>query len=293
MVEGIWEIMMINYNIDDYYDGSDKRPEGSFRISPSGVSRFFSEKTQWYREELLGEDKKFTGSSATLLGEICHFAAEKVAECKIHKVPYASDKLHQAINAHIAKYTSNDEYDTDMVEANWKNMAEILVKDFVLESNTCVTEKYIQHELLPGVYVAGTMDAITSSSPTDVTDGTIESLKKAVGVLTVRDFKTSSKLPSSFTYAYKLQAYSYCYMLRKMGINITSTELCFAVRPTKTLPVRSKKFVIPFDDQAYNFIEGILKLIAESVQTFKDWPDMQYLLACDFRLKKNEIPRPA
>jgi hypothetical protein len=151
------------------------------------------------------------------------------------------------------------------------------------------TEDFLLHKLLDEVYVGGTFDAITSSAPTD----TWEDVKagKHIGQLTVRDYKTASSKPSTFSYAYTLQAYTYAYMLHQQGIKINRVELCYVVQPTKTLPIRYFNFTKQFDDQAYNFIEGILKLIAESVQTFKDWPDMQYLLASDYRLKKNDIPR--
>jgi RecB family exonuclease len=136
------------------------------------------------------------------------------------------------------------------------------------------------------------MDAITSSFPTDKLDGTVEDLKNAKGHLTVRDYKTASTMPTTFSYPYKLQAMCYSYILTKMGIPITEMELCFVVKPTKTLPVRTKSFKLPYDSNSHNFIEGILMLIAESVQCFKDYEDLQYLLACDYRLKVNDIPRP-
>jgi len=281
--------MKVTYKVGDYYDGSDKRPEGSFRISPSSVEDFFSKKRQWYGENLLGEDKKFTGSTATLNGTLVHFVAETVANCKIHKEEYNSEKLHNAVAEYISKFEGNEDYDTSMVQSTWKDMGEALVKAFVLEANTLATEVYEQYEIQPGIFVAGTMDAIVSSSPTD----TIDNIKDPTGVLTLVDFKTSSTKASSFSYKYTLQAMCYCYMLRQKGINITNMELQFVTKATKTLPIRTYKFTKPFDDQAHTFIEGILKLIAESVECFKNYEDLQFLLACDYRLKKNDIPRPS
>mgnify|MGYP002640292142 CR=1 FL=1 len=269
-----------------YYDGLDQLPEGHFKISPSSVANFFSEKTTWYRENLLGEPKKFTGSTSTVLGTCVHAAAEVVANIKISGEPYDSDGLHNAVEDYIASYDDNEEYDTSKIRGLWKNMAEALIKDYVLAANTIATENYISHEIIPGVWVGGTYDAITSSFPND-------DINNPQGVLTVRDYKTASIKPSSFSYGYKLQAYTYAYILHQKGIKVSNVELCYTVQPTKSNPgeYRTLNFTAPFDDQAYNFIEGILKLIAESVQCFKDWPDMQYLLACDYRLKKNDIPR--
>ena len=280
---------MIKYKVDEYYDGLDQLPEGAFKISPSSVEKFFSDKTTWYRENLLGEPRKFTGSTSTVLGSSVHFAAEIVANSLIGGVPHDSAALDEAIEAYIASYDDNEDFDTGKIRGLWKSMAEPLIRDYVLQANTVATEDYISHELIPGVWVGGTYDAITSSAPTD----TMETIKAGthVGLITVRDYKTAGSKPSSFSYAYKLQAFTYAYILRQKGIKVDEVELCFAVQPTKTLPVRTFQFKVPFNDQAYNFIEGILKLIAESVACFKEYEDLQYLLASDYRLKKGNIPR--
>jgi hypothetical protein len=94
----------VNYEVGDYYDGERHVPKGAFRLSPSGVERFFSDKTQWYRENLLGEDKKFQGSTSTVLGTICHHAAEVVANCVLTEEEYDSEKLHEEVEKYIAKY---------------------------------------------------------------------------------------------------------------------------------------------------------------------------------------------
>lgn len=276
--------------VDDYYDGSDQRPEGSFRISPSGVHDFFDKKTQWYRENVLGEAKKFQGSTATVNGTLVHHVAETVANCKINETTYDGEALRQEVSDYIDKFRGKEEYDISSIESTWKDMGEALVKEYVINTNIVATELYEQLELIPNVYLAGTMDAIVSSAPTD----TWEDIKagKHVGSITVRDWKTASTKPSSFNYAYTLQAYCYAYLLTKSGVKIDNVELCFVVKATKTLPIRTFNFIKPFDSQAFDFIEGILKLIGESVQCFKDWPDMQYLLASDYRLKNNDIPRP-
>jgi hypothetical protein len=279
--------MNINYTtLFDYYDGLDQLPEGAFKISPSGVEKFFSDKTTWYRENLLGQSKKFTGSTSTVLGTCVHACCEVVANAQTAGEAHNSEELAEAIEAHIATYDGDEDYDTQKIRDLWRNMSEPLIREHVLGVNVVSTEEFILHELLPGVFVGGTYDRITSSVPND-TD-----LKNPTGRLTLGDYKTASSKPSSFSYAYKLQAFTYAYILHQQGIKIDEVELCYAVQPTKTLPVRTFGFKLPFDDQAYQFIEGILKLISDSVQCFKDYKDLQYLLACDYRLKKNTIPRP-
>ena len=262
----------------EYYDGKDQLPAGAFKISPSGVDKFFSDKTTWYRENLMGEAKKFTGSTSTVLGTCVHACAEVVANGLMAGKAHDSEALSDAIEAHIDTYAKNEDYDVDKISNLWYSMASPLIKDFVLEANTIATEDFIQHELLEGIFVGGTYDAITSTIPND-------NLLNPGGQLTVRDYKTASSKPSTFTYAYKLQAYTYAYILWQKGIKVSQVELCYAVQPTKTLPVRTFGFTAPFDQAAYNFIEGILYLIADSVQAFKALPEWRYLLACDYRLK--------
>ena len=279
----------VNYEVADYNDGSSVLPADAFRISPSSIDKFFSKKREWYGENLLGEAKKFTGSTSTVLGTCVHQVCEVVAECKINGEDYDSDKLHEAVETYIDSFNGKEDFDTNMINSLWKSMAEPLVKEFVLQHNTLTTEDFISHEIRPGIFAAGSMDAITSSAPTD----TWEDAKAGTesGILCVRDWKTAGTKPSSFSWAYTLQAFTYAYILRKNGINIREVELCFAVRPTKTLPVRTFSFKKPFDDNSYEMIEGILNVIADSVQCFNDYGDLQYLLAGDFRLKKNDIPR--
>ena len=272
--------------IADYYDGMDQLPKGAFKISPSSIDRFFSDKTTWFRENLLGEAKKFTGSTSTVLGTICHHCCEKVVEAKNAGVPHDSDKLLEEVEEYLSIYDGDEEYDTGVIRALWRNMAEPLIKEYVLPANTIATEDFILHEIIDGVFVGGTYDAITSTVPND-------DINNPIGRLTVRDYKTASTKPSSFNWAYTLQAYTYAYILHQKGIKVSEVELVYTVRPTKSKPgeYRVLNFTKPFDDHAYTMIEGILKLIAESVQCFKDWPDMQYLLAADYRLKNNDIPR--
>jgi len=277
----------VNYEVGEYNDGSKVLPEGAFRISPSGMGKFFSDKRAWYGENLLGEDVKFDGSTSSELGTIIHHVAEVVANCKTVGESYDSAKLHLAVNNYISKLDT-DKYDISTINTLWKSMGELLVKEYVLETNTLITEPFVYHELLPGIFPSGSIDAITSSAPIDTWEDALNGTN--VGVLTVRDFKTTSTKPSSMSYPYTLQIYTYAYLLRKMGVNITEVELCFVVRPTKTLPARTFNFKKPFDDQAYKFIEGILNLIAESVQAWYQFPSCRYLLACDYRLKTEDLP---
>ena len=271
----------------EYNNGSKELPANSIRVSPSNIERFFSDKTSWYRELLLGEERKFKSSTSTILGTCIHVAAEVVALAKIKGTSHNSAALHEAVENYIATFDNDEDYNTDEVRTLWHNMAEPLIKEYVLPYNIIAVENFIKYEILPNIFIAGTYDAITSTVPND-------DLYNPKGLLTLRDYKSASKKPSSFSYAYKLQAYTYAYILRQQGIKISKVELCYTIRPTKAKPsdYRVLRFEAPFDEQAYDFIEGILKLIADSIQCFQDYEDLRYLLSCDYRLKKGDIPRP-
>jgi len=272
---------MVNYKVGEYYDGENDLPKGCIRISPSGIERFFNEKVDWYRENLLHEDKKFKGSTATLLGTIVHHAAEVVANCKLSNTPYNSEKLHLEVNKYIDSFEDNKTYDLNKVRSLWEEMSVALIKEFVLDNNIVKTEEFICYNILDNIWPSGTYDAIVSTVPND-------DLMNPIGVLTVRDYKTASSKPSTFPYKYKLQAFTYAYILAKKGIKISNVEVCYVIQPTKTLPVRTFNFSAPFDDKAYHFIENILNLIAESIDVFENYPHCRYLLAGDYRLKEKQ-----
>jgi hypothetical protein len=276
----------INYKVDEYYDGLDQLPAGATKISPSGVERFFSEKVQWYKEVLLGEPKKFTGNTSTVLGTLVHKSAEIVATSLINKVPYDSAKLKEEAQIYIDSYKDREDYDTSKIETLWHGMAEALIKEYVINTNTLKVEDYISHEIIPGVWAGGTYDAITSTAPTDTWQDVLDN--KHVGVLTVRDYKTAGSKPSSFTWAYKLQAFTYAYILKQQGITIDRVELCFVIPPTKTLPIRTFNFVQEFNSIEYDIIDGILHVIADSIKYFKEYPECRYLLMSDYRMKLPE-----
>lgn len=258
--------------ISAYYDGSDILTEDNgsedyFRISPSGMSKFFSSTTQWCRENLLGEEG-FTGSTSTILGSIVHYFAEQAA---LGKPPRDADQL-------VADYLDSQtiEFDRAEVEEHWRDMANVLNTECVFPTQKQVhsVEQFIYEKVLPGVYIAGTYDALISNGN---------------GTYTVRDYKTAAKKPSSFSYDYKIQALAYAWVLRKRGFNISHVELQYVVKPTKTLPVRHVTFTHAVTEEDMLFIENVIKLIADYVKTWKEKPELRYILAQDYRLKETKV----
>ena len=143
-------------NISDYYDGADKltADHGSssyFKISPSQAANFFSSTRQWYGENLLDEPG-FEGSDSTVLGTIVHYFAEQ-ASLKVR--PENPDKL---VSDYLDSQTVTDRAD---IESLWRDMSNTLIQGCIHGQRPPIaTELFMFHKLLPGIYVAGTTDAI-------------------------------------------------------------------------------------------------------------------------------------
>lgn len=257
--------------ISDYYDGSDviTADNGSadyFKISPSQAANFFSSTRQWYGENLLDEPG-FSGSDSTVLGTIVHYFAEQ-ASLKIR--PTDPDKL-------VSDYLDSQSVtDRSEILSLWRDMSNTLIQGCIHGQRPPIaTELFMFHKLLPGIYVAGTTDAII-----DLGNGSVS----------IRDYKTASTKPSGIPYNYRLQAHIYAFLATKAGYTVSQIELQYVTRPTKTLPCRHFEFTEPFTSDDLQKVEGQLKLIAHSVQTWQQQPELRYLLAQDYRLRLPSKP---
>lgn len=258
-------------NISDYYDGADKltADHGSssyFKISPSQAANFFSSTRQWYGENLLDEPG-FEGSDSTILGTIVHYFAEQ-ASLKIR--PTDPDKL-------VSDYLDSQSVtDRSEILSLWRDMSNTLIQGCIHGQRPPIaTELFMFHKLLPGIYVAGTTDCII-----DLGNGSVS----------IRDYKTASTKPSGIPYNYRLQAHIYAFLATKAGYTVSQIELQYVTRPTKTLPCRHFEFIEPFTPDDLHKVEGQLKLIAHSVQTWQQQPELRYLLAQDYRLRLPDKP---
>jgi len=258
--------------IQDYYDGSDQlsADHGSSdftRISPSGVSKFFATPRQWWGETKLGESG-FEGSTSTLLGNIVHHFADCAAK---KESPGSSSEL---VNDYLTKQTID--YDRADIDTLWKDMSTTLIDACVSGRTFDSTEQFIHWKLLPGIYTAGTYDAL---------------LPLGNGTYSVRDYKTAGQKPTGISYAYRMQAHVYAYILTKLGKPVSQIELQYIVRPTKTLPCRHFEFKEPFTQEHFDKIESQLMTIAHSVKLWDENPDLRWALAQDIRLKLKDKPK--
>lgn len=251
--------------IGSYNDGSQILTEvnGSpdyFRISPSSMANFFTSTRQWWGENFMDEPG-FTGSDSTVLGTIVHHFCELAS-----KGIKPEDPLKD-VSDYLDKQTLDERSE---IESLWKDMANTMIAGCINgKPKPLHMEHFIFHKLLPSIYVAGTSDAIVPLG-----DGTVS----------VRDYKTASTKPAGISYQYRLQAHCYAYLAMQQGMQVSQIELQYVTRPTKTLPCRHFEFKEPFTKEDYDKIEGQLMLIAHSVKTWKEHPELRYLLAQDFRL---------
>jgi len=257
--------------INSYYSGADvlTAHNGSAdytRLSPSSIADFFSNTRQWWGVNFLNEPG-FEGSTASLLGTIVHYFAEQAG---LGLRPANPDQL-------VSDYLDSQTIDFDRaeIETHWRDMSNAIITDSIIGTRFHSIEQFIHHPVLPGIYAAGTYDAIV----------------KLGNDLVLRDYKTAGKKPSGFTYAYRLQLHTYAWILRQQGINISYIELQYVTKPTKTLPVRTFNFREPFTSEDYDKIDSQLQLIAESADAWNQHPELRYLLAQDLRLKQPAKPQ--
>ena len=254
-------------------------PDGSFRISPSQLSRFFDATSQWFREQVLGEAPAFTGSTASYLGNCVHAAA--------HMYFDTGSVDHVAIINYINSIT-DPEVDKSVISAQYPVMLETLLANFDPRQATDA-EMFISTELLPGIYVGGSMDLVD--------------FKRQI----LYDYKTTGSLdtvriPTSFPRSYYFQQLAYAYILKKNGYDINYAKLLYITRanvnrvspktgkPLKDYNSEFHPITEEITQEKLDFIESCLMLIAESVRAFKTTPELQHIIAQDYRLKLPSKP---
>ena len=254
--------------IQDYYDGLDLLPEGNLKISPSKFSDFFDHTNMWFREHMLGESG-FQGSTATYLGTVVHAYVEK-AMLEQNLENFDEEELEPFLET-ITDFS----IDKNIIRTTYYNLAYTLINAYITDHPAPInTERFIHYEIIPGISVGGTYDFLRTNQ---------------YGQLMVGDWKTSASKPSSLTKKYQWQLLIYCYILRKTGLDIDGYEVNFVVKPTKTLPARAVQFAYVLQSGDMDFIESLLKLVAESMLAFKEHPTLQYLLAQDYRLHQGPL----
>lgn len=257
------------------YNNGEAVTKGAFRISASQVSKFFDSTSQWYHEHLLGEGG-FTGSTASNLGTVVHAGIEM----------YVTDGAvdYAALEAHINSI-DDPEVDNNEILKNYAHMIDTALS-YVGSNMPEVVEEFVFHELLPGVGVGGSIDA------------------RYVAKRRLKDWKTTSAktAPTKFSRSYWFQQMTYAWVLKQKGITIDYIDLVYITKgevgrvsektgkPLKDYPSVVSVVTEEITDEKLELIGSCLKLIAESVQTWKEQPELRHLLAQDLRLKAKPKP---
>ena len=255
------------------YNNGDEVTNGAFRIGASQLSKFFDKTSEWYHEQLLGAEG-FTGNTATHLGTIVHAGIEMfVLEGSVD---------WDAIEAHIDSIK-----DPEIDKYHIRNQYELMIEaalPYVTAHMPSEVEKFVFHEVLPNIGVGGSIDAIRGD--------------------TIMDWKTTSAKspPKRFSRNYWFQQMTYAWVLKQQGIDINYLKLVFIStsitgrvsektgKPLKDYP--SEIFVLTEEvtEEGLELIGSCIGIIAESVQTWNNKPELRHLLAQDSRLRPKPKP---
>lgn len=282
----------------DYVSGATIIPDKAFGISPSNVNTFITKPHTWYREQVLGE-KQFDKSTATILGTIVHYCAEQYIKTKAVPKSHIFDYIHEVLDPNVrTKFQSNvDEIaaiaelkskisvsknphiDVAYILDQWKPMGQAII-DYLKTNKPNRSEELICAEVMPGFYASGSADAVIGD--------------------TLIDFKTTSDLtPKAYIpMNYKYQLLTYAWIYTKMGVPINRIRIVWITnnqvgrisettgKPMKDYPTTATAVTEEINSADLEFIESILKLISETVQAARDYPQLTHCLFKDYRLKQ-------
>jgi hypothetical protein len=254
----------------DYDDGMSKLPEGVFKISPSSFSRFMDRPHEWYREQVLGEGT-FMGNTATVIGTLVHYVAEKVAKKEAVN--------HEEIAKYLSTFSDNEDVDLDEVKTAYKPMAEKLVNDYILKNMPEIAEDFVALDFGDGVWIAGSVDAFDNGC--------------------VIDYKTynSKTKPRSIPMGYRYQLLTYAYVYHRLGYEVDRIRLVYVNKsidggisektgkPLKSYPPEVTVLTETIGKDDFEFIESVLTLCKETYLKAKEDPSLVHLLYRDMRLK--------
>jgi hypothetical protein len=260
-----------------YNEGTDVT-NGAFRISASQFSKFFDKTSNWYREQLMGEEG-FTGNTASNLGTVVHAGIEMfVTEGSVD---------WDALRNHIISI-NDPEVDNQHILENYEIMINTALS-YVQDNMPTEVEKFIFHEILPGIGAGGSIDALRGNASSGYT---------------ITDWKTTSAKtpPKNFSRPYWFQQMLYAWVLKQQGINVNYIKLVFISKPEvnrtsektgkplKDYPSVCTVLTEEVTDQNLELIGSCLSLIADSVHVWNTQPEMRHLLAQDQRLKAKPKP---
>ena len=277
---------MSNKSYFDYNDGKEIT-NNAFRISASQVSKFFDGTANWYRENFMGE-AGFTGNTASELGNCVHAAMNMFIDTG--EIDY--DQIENYID------TLSSDIDVDHIRNQYPQMVSGLLP-YVERHKPAEAERFVFHELLPGIVAGGSIDEIEGDAVEVGGDLTYPN-----GV-ELGDWKTTSAktAPTKFSRNYWFQQMVYAWVLKQKGIKVRAIKLIYVTtaevnrfsektgKALKDYPSVVSVVTEEVTDENLELIGSCLQLIAESVDTWYKNPELRHLLAQDMRLKTHTQPK--
>jgi hypothetical protein len=255
------------------YNNGEDITNGAFRISASQLSKFFDRTSEWYHENLLGAEG-FTGNTATHLGTVVHAGVEMFVN---------EGEVDWSTLENYIVNIQDPEVDTYHIQNQFEHMLSALLP-YVEQNMPNEVEKFVFHELLPGIGAGGSIDALRGD--------------------TIMDWKTTSAKtpPTRFSRNYWFQQMTYAWVLKQQGVDINYLKLVFVTqnetgrvsektgKPLKDYPSQVSVVTEQVTQEGLDLIGSCLNLVAESVHAFKEQPELRHLLAQDLRLKPKPKP---
>lgn len=292
------------------YEYDNQTIPGTFRISASQISNFFDFTNNWYRKNLLGEDVGFKGSTSSLAGICVHWAAENYIKDG-QLTQENKDEMYAYIIEQAEKFPDlvNPDQCREIMSPMWKSL-----REFINDNPGGLVEPFLEIEILPGITVGGSIDRLYIPGDTTVYTSLEQLRGKSV---IIQDWKTTSTkyasdksiTQSAMTKNYEWQLLVYAYVLKKAyNINTQAIQDIFVTReyegeisektgkrgkayPSMVVPIGK-----PVHQEDLDFIESIINIVANSVQSFVlNSGPQRGLLAQDWRLINHtaELPFPA
>lgn len=249
-------------------------PEGSLRISPSQLYKFYSNPSEWYRTQVLGEST-FKGNTASIIGTICHYIYEEEIKGRHTTREFITEQLREKFleDPDLALEVNVQEVQEVYPQVASAVMNEYVVKELAHDERSLEAETPLSlciDSSFP-MYLAGTCDLIQ--------DGHI-----------VADFKHVSKKPSEIIpLGYRLQLLAYAYMCNSEAESkaIDTIRIIYGVKPTKTIPARCIIVTEMITDEDWKLIKDTIVLVRETLKMANDMPECRYILFKDMEYKEN------
>ena len=230
----------------------------------------------------MGEQIEIENKTPLMLGNCVH-------ACMQQKIERGSID-YQLVDNYISTLDASN-IDISLIREQYPIMTQAIIDQYLKYNKPSKPkcEEFVYYEVIPGIYASGSIDMYSEEKDGVITDW------KTMGSL------DSARVPTSFPRAYYFQQLTYAWILNKLGRKVNYCKLIFVSRNNtnrisqttnkalKDYPSTVTELIEPITKENMEFIDGVINLIANSINTWNNEPDLRYLLAQDWRLHK---PKP-